>query len=112
MDNHQIHKIAVEARKISPLTIRQLRFILNWYDLIGTEGKEFGFRDGQGLEEQVKLAVNFLLETEREWQAKVLDGELVSPFIDYFESMSIKNGITLPDNFSININKIEKGWVE
>ena len=93
MNNSQIYQIALEVRRIAPLTIRQLRFILNWYDLMGTAGKEFGFRGVDGLNEQIKLAVNFYLETEREWQSRVLNGEKMPVFLLYFINRPRKTNI-------------------
>ena len=101
--------IAQEARKVAPLTIRQLRFILNWHDLMGEEGREFGFRDGQGLDEQTKLAVEFYLKTEKEWQSQVLAGEAVSPLLSYIYNHGIKDGVDFPDDFCVRMKELEKG---
>ena len=107
MDNIQI---ITEAKQLKPLTNKQLSFILAWYQDI--KDKEFGFRDIRGFKVQLKAAIDFYLETEREWQEKVLKNETKLSFIEFFECTAGWEGIDLPINFKDRITKGETNEIQ
>ena len=105
MDNHQIHEMIVEAKKIAHLNLRQIRFLIAWFDIL--DG--FGFKDVSD-EEQLHTAINFYLKSEREWQNKVLFEKITTPLSLYIENHGIEEGIDFPQEFSQLIEQRHKEW--
>ena len=103
MDNHQIHDMIVEAKKIAPVSLKQMRFLIAWFDIL--DG--FGFK---GIDDsfQLETAINFYLRMEREWQNKVLFDKIITPLSLYIENHGIEEGIAFPEGFSQLIEQRQK----
>lgn len=84
-----------EARKITLLTNRQALFLIDWY--IDQKDKEFGFREVQGFHEQLKMAISFYKETEREWQDCVLNDQTHLSFEAFLREKAQNEMIDLSD---------------
>ena len=101
MDDEQIIN---EAKKIVSLTHKQGRFLLDWCS--EETDREFGFSEARGFQEQLKLAIDFYLKTEREWQSRILNNETSLSFNQYFEYTARFERIDLSEKF---INKLQGG---
>jgi hypothetical protein len=95
----------VEAKKIAPLNLRQIRFLIAWFDIL--DG--FGFK-GVDEKEQLHTAIRFYLRMEREWQNKVLFDNLTTSLSLYIENHGIEEGISFPQEFSQLIEQRQKEW--
>ena len=105
MDNHQIYDMIIEARKINHMNLRQIRFLVVWFDIM--DG--FGFKDVSDAE-QLRTAINFYLRSEREWQNKVLFDKITTPLSLYIENHGVEEGISFPQGFSQLVEERQKEW--
>ena len=104
MDSHQLHDFVVSARQIVPLTMRQLHFLVGWYE---SNNDSFGFRDIKDPKEQMKTAIELFLATEREWQETIISTNEPVNFFDFFIAMANVEGIELVEDFEDKITKGE-----
>lgn len=95
-------EIINEAKKVTSLTPRQCQFLLYWWS--DEKDKEFGFSEARGFQEQLKMAIEFYLKIEREWQGRVLNNTTSYNFNQYFEHFAKMEGIDLSQKF---INKLQ-----
>lgn len=98
MNNHQIYKFIIESKKIAPLTQYQLKFLIDWTDII--KNNSFGFKEVAGFQHQLEIAIKFYLQCEREWQHLIQNNLTNFNFLEYFSSKAIEEGISLPENFN------------
>lgn len=92
-----------EAKKLGPLSNRQAIFLIAWY--FDKKDQEFGFREVKGFHEQLKMAVEFYKNTEREWQDRILNNQTRHSFEGYFYEKAKNEMIDLPNRF---VNYLEE----
>lgn len=93
-------EIINEAKKIIHLTPAQGRFLLDWCDSSEkSKDQEFGFWEVRGFTEQLKMAIDFYLKTEREWQEKIKEDRTNLSFKEYFLYKTVEQGINLSPKF-------------
>ena len=105
MDNNQTHQMILEARRIAPLNLRQIRFLIAWFELMGG----FGFK-GLKDDEQLPRAVEFYLRNEKEWQNEVLMNDMDTSLALYIENKGVHEGVNFPIGFAKLVQGKEREW--
>ncbi len=103
MDDFEIEELVKQAKKIMPLRNVTVGRLAKWYWLVGKKDKEFGFREANGMEQQIEMAIEFLLRTEREWQDRIRENKTSLTFPLYFEYKARAEDIALPTDFQDKI---------
>jgi len=103
MNEEELLDVVTKSKKTGTLRITLLVFLIKWYFAVGKKDKEFGFREAQGLDQQLEMAVEFLQKTEREWQDRVRENKTSLTFPLYFEYKARAEDIALPTDFQDKI---------
>jgi hypothetical protein len=110
MDELSVKKLIEEIyqQHYYHLTKRKIQFLLDWFTAAGKKNSEFGFIGERGMSSQLKKAVAFLLETEKEWMFKYLNSQTNLPFCVFFVEKAHREGINFSETFADKLLKKEK----
>lgn len=106
LDNHKLYALVTAINKKVDLRIKHTAFLVAWFEAVDKADCEFGFRGLTGFDDQLENAIQFLLQTEYQWQEQLKTGSTDSLFPQHFFRAARENGIDLPDDF---IDKLTKG---
>lgn len=90
-------EMLVLRKKPDSLTGFQIAFLLDWHEI--NKPKMFGFQGIRSLEDQLRRAIVFLKEIERDWESRARNNQTSLQFYQFFFYSAVSRGIQVVSDF-------------